>query len=31
MSKYSEDKAVEQPAIELFEELGWETINACDE
>ena len=31
MSKYSEDKAVEQPAINLFEDLGWETINAYDE
>ena len=31
MSKYSEDNQVEQPAIALFEELGWETINAYDE
>ncbi len=31
MSKYSEDKQVEQPAIELFRDLGWETINAYDE
>ena len=31
MSKYSEDHAVEQPAIDLFEDLGWETINAYEE
>ncbi|MDZ7716969.1 MAG: type I restriction endonuclease subunit R [Balneolaceae bacterium] len=31
MSKYSEDKAVEQPAIDLFDQLGWETVNAYDE
>lgn len=24
---YSEDNLIEQPAIELFEELGWETAN----
>jgi len=30
MSKYSEDTAVEQPAIDLFDELGWERINACE-
>ncbi len=28
---YSEDGLVEQPAIQLFAELGWETINASDE
>jgi len=28
---YSEDGLVEQPAIRLFEELGWETVNATDE
>lgn len=31
MSKYSEDHAVEQPAIDLFDQLGWETINAYEE
>ena len=25
---YSEDELIEQPAIELFDELGWQTINA---
>jgi len=25
---YTEDELIEQPAIELFEELGWQTINA---
>jgi type I restriction enzyme R subunit len=29
--QYSEDQLVEQPAIRLFEELGWETINAYRE
>jgi len=28
---YNEDGLVEQPAIQLFEELGWETVNATDE
>jgi len=28
---YSEDGLVEQPAIQLFAELGWETVNAGDE
>jgi type I restriction enzyme R subunit len=28
---YSEDQLVEQPAIALFGELGWETISAADE
>jgi len=27
MSDYSEDSLVEQPAIELFRELGWQTAN----
>jgi type I restriction enzyme R subunit len=27
-SRYSEDELVEQPAIRLFEELGWDHINA---
>jgi type I restriction enzyme, R subunit len=27
-SRYSEDQLVEQPAIQLFEDLGWETVNA---
>src|SRR2546430_13943128 len=26
--KYTEDQLVEQPAIELFQELGWDTVNA---
>lgn len=30
-SPYSEDLLVEQPAIELFAELGWSTVNAKDE
>jgi len=30
-SRYSEDQLVEQPAIQLFAELGWETINAYSE
>jgi type I restriction enzyme R subunit len=29
--RYSEDQLVEQPAISLFEELGWEAINAYHE
>ena len=28
---YSEDQLVEQPAIQLFAELGWETLFASDE
>ena len=32
MSKdYSEDTLVEQPAIELWAGLGWQTIGAFDE
>ena len=27
----TEDQLVEQPAIQLFEELGWETVSASDE
>ena len=29
--QYSEDQLVEQPAIKLFEELGWECVNAYEE
>lgn len=28
---YSEDQLVEQPAIELFAALGWQTVSALDE
>lgn len=28
---YSDDQFVEQPAIQLFAELGWETLSASDE
>ena len=28
---YTEDQLVEQPAIELFAALGWETVSARDE
>ncbi|MDT4289547.1 type I restriction endonuclease subunit R [Methylomonas sp. MO1] len=28
---YTEDQLVEQPAIELFAELGWQTVSALDE
>jgi type I restriction enzyme R subunit len=28
---YSEDRLVEKPAIQLFDELGWQTLNASDE
>ena len=28
---YTEDQLVEQPAIGLFEELGWETVSAAEE
>ncbi|WP_419629100.1 type I restriction endonuclease, partial [Thiolapillus sp.] len=31
MSEYSEDNLVEQPAIGLFSELGWETVNGFHE
>jgi type I restriction enzyme R subunit len=30
-SDYSEDALIEQPAIKLFAELGWQTINAFHE
>ncbi len=30
-SSYTEDQLVEQPAIQLFAELGWETRSAADE
>jgi type I restriction enzyme R subunit len=30
-NQFSEDQLVEQPAIQLFEELGWESINAYNE
>ena len=29
--RYTEDQLVEQPAIKLFEELGWDTANAYNE
>jgi type I restriction enzyme, R subunit len=29
--KYTEDQLVEQPAIKLFEELGWDSVNAMRE
>ena len=28
---YTEDQLVEQPAIELFAELGWATVSASEE
>ena len=28
---YSEDQLVEQPAIQLFSELGWQTVSALEE
>ena len=28
---YTEDSLVEQPAIQLFAELGWETLVASEE
>lgn len=28
---YGEDAAIEQPAIQLFADLGWETVNLCHE
>src|SRR5262245_42107884 len=31
LGTYTEDAAVEQPAIELFAELGWDHINAYHE
>lgn len=29
--KFTEDQLVEQPAVELFSALGWDTVNAFDE
>ncbi len=29
--QYSEDVLVEQPAIKLFQGLGWETLNGFNE
>jgi type I restriction enzyme R subunit len=31
ISDYSEDALIEQPAIEVFQELGWETANCFNE
>jgi type I restriction enzyme R subunit len=31
VSEYSEDSLIEQPALELFEELGWDTYNGYNE
>jgi type I restriction enzyme, R subunit len=31
MTEYSEDSLVEQPAIALFSELGWQTADCFDE
>ena len=28
---YSEDQLVEQPAIQLFAEMGWQTVSAMEE
>ena len=28
---YSEDQLVEQPAIQLFAEMGWQTVSALEE
>lgn len=30
-SKYTEDRSVEQPAIDLFQQLNWKTYNAYGE
>ena len=30
-NQYSEDLLVEQPAIDLLEEMGWETLDCYDE
>ena len=30
-SPYDEDQLVEQPSLELFSELGWQTVLALDE
>ena len=29
-SAYSEDQLVEQPAIQLFAEMGWKTVSAIE-
>jgi len=31
MSEYTELKLIEQPAVELFADLGWETLDRYDE
>jgi len=31
INKFTEDQLVEQPAVELFSALGWDTVNAFDE
>ena len=31
VSKYSEDALVEQPAMQLLADLGWETLSGFDE
>jgi len=31
VSEYSEDSLIEQPALELFDELGWDTYNGYNE
>ena len=31
LHSYIEDSLVEQPAIQLFADLGWETLSASDE
>jgi type I restriction enzyme, R subunit len=31
LSDYTEELLVEQPAIELFAELGWATVSATEE
>jgi type I restriction enzyme R subunit len=31
MNSYSEDQLVEQPAIQLFAEMGWQTVSALEE
>ena len=31
LHSYAEDSFIEQPAIKLFAELGWETLSASDE
>jgi type I restriction enzyme R subunit len=31
MHAYTEDQLVDQPAVELFPELGWQTVSALEE